>query len=84
MILTPAPKLLPPNTREFDEVRSGLPTANPTIALALPGAWNMTTATDGSGFLRLRGRRARPSLVAFREGSFPLIRAVSKDFLLHG
>lgn len=76
-LLIYAPKLLPP--REFDEA-VGLADLLPTITslLGLP----YDNRTMGRDLLQPAPEGERVVPVVLREGSFPLIGAVSKDFLL--
>lgn len=76
-LLIYAPKLLPP--REFDEA-VGLADLLPTIASLLGLEYD--NRTMGRDFLQPAPEGERVVPLVLREGSFPLIGAVSKDFLL--
>lgn len=76
-LLIYAPKLLPP--REFDEA-VGLADLLPTIASLLGVEYD--NRTMGRDLLQPAPEGERVVPLVLREGSFPLIGAVSKDFLL--
>lgn len=76
-LLIYAPKLLPP--REFDEA-VGLADLLPTITSLL--GFEYDNRTMGRDLLQPAPEGERVVPVVLREGSFPLIGAVSKDFLL--